>query len=415
MPGPSAASSRTIVAGSYFCGRRHHDAGPYAFHLQQGRIVAITSPHETPPAAVAPPVATAVPDTAAFLLPGLVEAHCHLFLGGAARQAADRSAGQGADFAGLAAIAEANIRHARAHGITLIRDAGDRHGINHEMRRRRGDVAEFWPAIRSPGPAIRRAGGYGRFMAIDVATPDEAVAAVDRVAQSADDVKILLTGIVDFEHGAVPQGPQFDVRTLRQMIDCAHGQGRPVFAHCSGAEGIELAIAAGVDSIEHGYFMTAEALRAMAGEGIAWVPTVAPVHFQWKHPQYAGWPAATVANLGRIVGDHLDRIALADQLGVRLIAGSDAGSPGVGHGRGLLQELSLFGAAGLPMDRVLASATATPRQHWGQDWPVLVAGAPAEFCLLAQSPFDRPEVLLGDLVLVAGDPLATFGCATGGH
>lgn len=384
MPG----GARILVAGSYFCGRRHHDAGPYAFHLRAGRVAAITALDEPGPDGSR--VRAGSHETVAFLMPGLVEAHCHLFRDGAAPGQTAQAAGREAGAERMLAVAEANVRRARAAGITLIRDAGDRHGINHRMRAR--SCAEYGVVIRSPGPAICRQGAYGRFMGTEVATREEALAAVDRLAPSADDLKIILTGIVDFARMAVTAGPQFDAGTLRAMVERAQQHGRPVFVHCSGVEGIEAAIAAGVDSIEHGYFMTGEALRAMADRGIAWVPTLAPLQFQWAHPAVAGWPAPVVANLRRILDAHLAHIELAGRLGLRLIAGSDAGSPGVTHGQGLLVELGLMRAAGLSMTQLLAAATAAPREHWGYEWPELCLGCPASDLVIADaSPFDAPD------------------------
>lgn len=394
MPG----GARILVARSYFSGRRHHDAGPYAFHLRDGRIAAITALDAPGPDGSR--AGTGSHEAVAFLMPGLVEAHCHLFLDGAARaralRTADRDAGQG-----MLAVAEANVRRARAAGITLIRDAGDHHGINHRMRAR--SRAESGVVIRSPGPAICRQGAYGRFMGIEAATREEALAAVERIAPEADDLKIILTGIVDFARMAVTAGPQFDAGTLRAMVERAHHHGRPVFVHCSGVEGIEAAIAAGVDSIEHGYFMTGEALRAMADRGIAWVPTLAPLQFQWAQPAVAGWPAPVVASLRRILDAQLAHIELAGRLGVRLVAGSDAGSPGVTHGQGLLVELGLMRAAGLSMTQLLAAATAAPREHWGHEWPELGPGCPASDLVIADaSPFEAPD---WDRTLRAIDPV----------
>mgnify|MGYP001481420805 CR=1 FL=1 len=379
--------ARIIVARSYFCGRWHHDAGPYAFHLREERIAAITALDEPGPDGVR--AGSGSHENVTFLMPGLVEAHCHLFRDGAMPGQTVPDGGRDNGQERMLAVAEDNLRLARAAGITLIRDAGDRHGINQLMRGRSRRVAGV--VIRSPGPAICRQGAYGKFMGTEVSTNEDALAAVDRLAPGADDLKIVLTGIVDFARMTVTAGPQFDAGTLRGMVERAHHHGRPVFVHCSGVEGIEAAIAAGVDSIEHGYFMTGEALQAMAERGIAWVPTLAPLQFQWAHPAVAGWPPQVVDNLRRILDAHLVHIALASRLGVRLIAGSDAGSPGVVHGQGLLAELELMREAGLSQAQLLAAATSVPREHWGYAWPELRPGCPAAFVVADASPFDTPE------------------------
>lgn len=94
---------------------------------------------------------------------------------------------------------------------------------------------------------------------------------------------------------------------------------------------------------------------------------------------------------------------------MRLIAGSDAGSPGVVHGQGLLDELALLRGAGLSLPGVLAAATSAPREHWGCAWPELRPGSPAEFVTLETSPFEGAHWGSGLRVFHPG------GCHAGGE
>ena len=95
------------------------------------------------------------------------------------------------------------------------------------------------------------------------------------------------------------------------------------------------AAAAGVDSVEHGFFMTPAILREMAERQIAWVPTFIPVEFQYRHPEYGRWNAAVLEKLRAILDNHACCLRLAEEYGVPVMAGSDGGSFGVPHGRGL--------------------------------------------------------------------------------
>lgn len=376
-----AAGTTVLTVDGYFCGQRVHDRGPYAFLIRQGRIVDIVAPASTVPQP---------PDAAfRFALPGLVEAHAHLFLDGARLDPAERSAQLRAGRETLLVGAATNLQAALAAGVFLVRDAGDRHGINDELRSRPGSL----PRILSAGRAIRRQGCYGALMSVEVASAGEALAAVEQIAPAADWVKVMLTGIVDFASGAVTGELQFEASVLRSMVMRARAHGKPLAVHCSGVAGIEAAIAAGVDAIEHGYFMTPQALRAMAADGIAWVPTLAPVQFQFAQPQHAGWAAPVVANIDRILAGHRESIALADALGVTVLAGSDAGSPGVAHGGGLIDELRYLLQAGLSLERVLQAATSLPRSRWGCSPADLVPGAAADFVLLDESPGVDPAAL----------------------
>jgi imidazolonepropionase-like amidohydrolase len=187
--------------------------------------------------------------------------------------------------------------------------------------------------------------------------------------------------------------PQFDIEELRFIVSLARELGLRTFVHCSGVAGLDVAVAAGVDSIEHGFFMTSAHLKSMADQSIAWVPTVSPVNFQLQRPDLAGWDEQTVTNLRRIVDSHLSHIALAADLGVQLVAGSDAGSHGVRHGEALIDELAFFSAAGLPMDEVLKSATSRPRTRWGIGAALLSVGQTLDFIALEGSPFENPRFL----------------------
>jgi imidazolonepropionase-like amidohydrolase len=282
-------------------------------------------------------------------------------------------------------VAKDNLLLCRAAGVTLVRDLGDRYGVNHSVR-----AEEHGVAIRSVGSGLRKRGRYGGFMAREVSSLQEITVAVNEISQSADDLKVILTGIIDFQAGAVKGSPQFAAEELCFITDLARERGLRTVVHCSGVEGLERAVAAGVDSIEHGFFMTRSVLEGMADRNIAWTPTISPVYFQWLRPELAGWDQQTVANLRRILDRHLEHIALAAALGVPLVAGSDAGSHGVVHGAALIDELDFLLEAGLPMETVLSAATSVPRLRWGAEPHNLSAGRRAEFIALRGSPLVDP-------------------------
>jgi imidazolonepropionase-like amidohydrolase len=369
-------TTQRLLADSYFDGARHHPPmdGPYLITIENDRIAAIEAR-----AAAAP-----FDRRAAFVMPGLVEAHAHLFLDGGELDFDKRNAYLNASKDEMLNVARENIARNAAAGVTLIRDAGDRYGVNDAMREeQRGKRV----VVRSPGLGVKRPKRYGGFMARDIEAGGDVAAVIADMAATADDVKIILTGIIDFAAGEVKGAPQFNQEELRAIVRTAHALDKKTFAHCSGLEGLKVAVAAGVDSIEHGFFMTPDILDAMAEKGTAWVPTVSPVHFQWARPELAGWDANTVGNLRRILDGHAEHIALAYRKGVELVAGSDAGSPGVVHGVALVDEIFHFLDAGLPMAAALESATSRPRRLWSAPSADLKPGGNADLVLLAASPF----------------------------
>lgn len=332
----------------------------------------------------------------AFLMPGLVDAHVHLFLDGAPTDAALRSAHLRQDVPALTEAARRSARQSLACGVTLVRDAGDRHGINNRVRGEAALPGSGMAQVRSGGLGVKRARRYGAFMATDVDDDESIRGSVRRLARDNDEIKLILTGIIDFDAGAVTDEPQFTAEAARIVVEAAHAAGRKVFAHCSGAKGLQVAVAAGVDAIEHGFFMSREILAVMRDRQLAWTPTFCPVHFQWAHPDAVGWSTNTVGHLRRILDGHAEHLRIARELGVTVLVGTDAGSMGVVHGQALFDEIDRFLEAGWPMQAVLSAATAAARRHFGAAPPTLAAGAAFDAVLLPVSPFDRPAALRGE-------------------
>ncbi|MDE2075153.1 MAG: amidohydrolase family protein, partial [Alphaproteobacteria bacterium] len=271
-----------------------------------------------------------------FLMPGLVDAHVHLFLDGGPTDLAVRSAHLKKALDELTEAARQSARASVAAGVSLVRDAGDKHGINNAIRAEAKEPGSGLPQVRSGGIGIRAPKRYGAFMATEVADQDTIRKTTVRLAHENDEVKLILTGIIDFEAGAVTDEPQFNLDDVRLVVETARAEGRSVFAHCSGLKGLQIAAAAGVGSIEHGFFMTRGVLETMLKNDVAWSPTFSPVHAQWANPAPMNWSEQTIGNLARILDSHAAHLKLAHEMGVTLLLGTDAGSMGVEHGKAML-------------------------------------------------------------------------------
>lgn len=389
MPMGAAADRFAVVVNGWFDGERRRSGGPTTLLVEGGTLADLSAGDNGGALA-----AQGIPVTRGdFLIPGLIDAHVHLFLDGAPTDAGVRAQHLKQSVEALTETARASARQALAAGVTLVRDAGDRHGINHAIRQEARERPDTLAQVRSAGVGLKRPKRYGAFMARDVIDENDIVRSVPELAAASDEIKLILSGIIDFEAGAVTDEPQFTGPEARLVVETARAWGRATFAHCSGPKGLAVAVEADVASIEHGFFMSRDILARMAEKGIAWTPTFCPVHFQWAHPEAVGWSPATVDNLRRILDGHREHLAMAADLGVPLLIGTDAGSMGVVHGAALFDEIDRFLEAGLSLETTLTAATAAPRRHFGMRHARLDKGAPFDAVLLESSPFDDPAAL----------------------
>lgn len=377
-----------VAERGWFDGERRRP-GPSTFHVQGRRIAAIdVGDHGAALAARGAAV-----ERFGFLLPGLVDAHVHLFLDGAPTDGPTRSAHMKKPLEELTEAARANARQALACGVTLVRDAGDRHGINHRLRDEARNPAARLCRVRSGGIGVKRVKRYGAFMAGDVGDEDSVRRSVAQLCADNDELKVILTGIIDFEAGAVTDEPQFSLEETRLIVETAAAAGRKTFAHCSGEKGLAVAARAGVGSIEHGFFMDRETLAVMRDREIAWTPTFCPVHFQWDRPEAVGWSPRTVDNLRQILDNHAEHLLQAHKMGVNLLLGTDAGSMGVEHGKAVFDEIERYVEAGVPLEAALAAATAGARRYFDMSDATLREGAAFEAVALDASPFESLDTL----------------------
>jgi imidazolonepropionase-like amidohydrolase len=383
----NSTARRRLVVRSYFDGERHFQQGPYAITLKRDRIAEGERIVRIEQAAANEPV------TLEFLMPTLVDAHVHLFLDGAELDATARKRHLEKGPEALWRTARANAEASWCTGVAILRDAGDPHGVNDALRNRLKS-ARTGLRVRTPAWALHRPGRYGAFLGHAVPQDSDLAQVVRDMADRVDDVKVLLTGVIDFNTASVKGKPQFDLRAARTIVETARQLGKRTFCHCNGREGLDIAIRARFDSVEHGYFIDEESLRRMAGEGIAWTPTLAPVAAQRNLPQaITGFSDETLATMDRILQGHAESACLAAELGVTLFCGSDAGGQAVPHGAGLIDEMILLAKAGVPMAKILYGATAAPRSRWNEPAADLVVGARFDAVALTQSPFESPEAL----------------------
>jgi len=332
-----------------------------------------------------------LPDATA--MPGLIEGHSHTFLEGAELSADKRADYQKQDPQQLYEKAEARLRVLARLGVIAMRDGGDKDQVGLRLSRLTAskDCPAFTARVFSPGAGIHRQGRYGSFFGKPLEDyPDIESCVQAREAEGADHIKIVPTGIINFAKGQVTAKPQFSIDEIRQFKRAAGAVKKHVMAHASGDVGVGYAIEGGVDTVEHGFFITDDQLARMRDQSISWVPTFTPVQEQLDHADVMGWTGETLDHLKTILENHTCSLQKALDLGVNVLVGSDSGSCGVAHGTGLFYEMELLENAGMPTLAILCQAThgnnraLTNRQPYGSIEP----GFKPRFIITTNNPID---------------------------
>ncbi len=316
------------------------------------------------------------------VIPGLIDCHVHLALDGMSGQHPHE------DAFSLAERLQGNLASTLACGIVAVRDGGDRGGAGLLCRDLVNAAELTGPVVMASGKALHKAGGYGSFLGAGISPGEAPAKFIKRLAkEGVDQVKALVSGIVSFKEYGRVGGVQFSLEELRRIVRIAADYGLKVMAHASSEQAVRLCIAAGVHSIEHGYFISESSLKAMADQGIAWAPTVVPVAVQSRRADQT-----EAAVIERTYRRQLRMIRLAQRLGVILGVGTDAGASGVRHGAGFWQELQLYREAGLTVEETLLAATRNGARIIGREESlgVIAPGRPAFLLIAEGDPLSPP-------------------------
>lgn len=219
-------------------------------------------------------------------------------------------------------------------GITFVRDGGDALGVS---ARAKELAPEYGIDYRTPVFAIHKEGHYGSIVGKSFSMMLEFHKRVlEAKEQGADFIKIMTTGLLDFNaHGAIT-GTPLDAAEVKEMVHIAHEEGMAVMSHTNGTYGVQAAVEAGVDSLEHGNYMNEESLTMLSESHTVWVPTLVTVRNLLGDGRYAD------ETLRPIIETAEENVRKAFGLGVKVAPGSDAGAYRVLHGQGIQDEMQAF-------------------------------------------------------------------------
>ncbi len=364
---PATADTKLIYAGTLIAIPGEEPLKEQTVVVKQGRIVRIAPGFERPPAG-----ASVIDLRNHFVLPGLIDSHVHLLseLGPKSKlqQVEDNES-----FVSLRGASHA-LRTLRA-GFTTVRDLGQRSPAIFSLRRAINEGLIAGPRLIIAGSTLSPTGGHAQTYGYrdDInhmfASSGQCDGVEDcrravrlQVARGADVIKLVATGGVlsDIKAGV---DQQFSNEELKSIVETAHKLGRKVAAHAHGADGLNAALKAGVDSIEHGSYLDSTSIALFRRSGAWLVPTV-----------LAGVTAAEYARTGNFmseaqkakalqVGPQIqDALRRAHKGGVKIAFGTDAGvSP---HGLNA-REFSLMVGAGMTPVEALRAATVSASELLG--------------------------------------------------
>lgn len=155
-------------------------------------------------------------------------------------------------------------------------------------------------------------------------------------SEGADFIKIMTTGLLDFaDHGRIT-GTPLPAGEVKEMVHIAHEEGFAVMSHTNGVYGVQAALEAGMDSIEHGNFMDEETVKMLAQTSTVWVPTLVTVRNLLGCGRYEDAVIRGIMEAGE------RNLALAYAKDAKVALGSDAGAYMVPHERGIMDEYHAF-------------------------------------------------------------------------
>jgi imidazolonepropionase-like amidohydrolase len=368
--------------------------GPSTLIIRNGKIAQLLSGHQPGPAG-----ATLIDLKDKFVLPGLIDSHVHL----------DSDAGGNAALieavtdspARAAYRAAGNAKKTLMAGFTTVRNMGDGTGATLALRDAVAAGELPGPRIIDAGRSISTTSGH---MDATLSVSEDLHASIGQenlcdgvescrqairkqVRRGVDVIKIATTGGVNSRIGAGLGRQLFDDE-VKALVDTAHLYGKKVAVHAHGDDGVNIALAAGADSIEHGTMLTDESIKLFKEAGAYYVPTLSTVngYLERLAANPNAYPPDVLAKVQWRIGVTGKSLAKAYPAGVKIAFGTDAGVSK--HGRNA-DEFELMVKHGMPASAAIQAATMNAATLLGVEKEVgsLELGKAA------------------DVIAVAGDPI----------
>ena len=395
-------SSTAITNANVFDGTGTQPFGPVNLVIDGERITGIGSD------VVIPHDAEIIDARGAHVLPGLIDAHLHLF------------GIQGYDFGSWAmespklhAIRSAiEVQEILGAGYTLIRDCGSDHAL--ELKRAIEEGKVNGPRMRAVGRFIAETGGIPDlpfirlewmqgpeppgFVRLADGVAEVAKAAREQIRGGATDIKLGVTGGID--PSFIRAESAWTGAEIEAAVQVARNVGALTSAHSNvlmggSCIGMQRAIRAGVDSIEHGYWIDDETLEMMAAHDVTWNPNVGYLSRAVERADDLGLDPVYVERCKKAQDSYTDTLPRAKSIGVKRAIGSDfLGTPADPHGEEAY-ELEIQTRLGLTPMEALVTATKGNAEFFriDEDFGTIEVGKVADLFIIDGNPLDDVRIL----------------------
>lgn len=357
----------------------------------------------------APPNSTVIDAHNKTLIPGLIDCHVHLVASGDPEERELFSANEVAlSIPDVAYRCYENALRDLHAGWTTLRDATSRYFADLALRDAIDSGRLVGPRLWVSGMGLTSTFGHmdrDKYFAPHVSLPGSSMIADDPtealkctrqlIGRGVDFIKINATLSEHVRRYGGYCAPEMTYDTMKAICDEAHRHGRKVIAHCHGGEGVTWALEAGLDEVDHGFFLDDEQLHFMAENDVALCPTLSVIGRFREYGEDALPSPTPELELWRqkAVAAAWDMVSRARSIGVTIICGSDAAMPYVRHGTNAY-ELEMLTEAGLSPMEALMSATGTAAEVLGiPDVGTIRAGNLADAVLVDGNPLEDITVL----------------------
>lgn len=329
-----------------------------------------------------------------YVIPGLIDSHCHLLLGDAHFQLEhwhekSKTLGKGIVL---------GYHHAMIlleQGIVACRDLGSKAGLCLGIRDAINSGLKG-PHIVSAGQALCVTGGHGYEMSLECDGVDEIQKGVKTVIKEGVDlIKLMASGGVN-SPGEEPGPPEMTLEEIKAATMTAHAFGKKVTVHAHGYTAIKRAVLSGVDSIEHGVYLDDDLIKTMKEKNIYLVPTLsAPYHAVKEglkevpdHPDHK--------ESMNVLKRHREIVLKTHLQGVPIAFGTDVGTP-YNEYKNAPYELVLMVAAGFSPEDAIRSATINSAALLDLDHKgALEVGKEGNFIELFENPLEHIETVMNN-------------------